>query len=101
MELLADLCRTIPAPPRAGRGRRPIPLADAVYSAVFKVYSTLSARRFSGDLEEAHERGFIGQQPHFNSVLKCLDNEEVTPILHGICSRSGVAYPEQRKSMSY
>jgi transposase len=82
MALLADLCRPIPDPPRKpGRGRKPIPMADAVYSAVFKVYSTLSARRFNGDLEEAHERGYIGTRPHFNSVLNVFDNPAVTPIL--------------------
>ncbi len=91
MELLADLCRGIPEPPRKpGRGRKPIPLADAVYSAVFKVYSTLSARRFSGDLEEAHERGHVGTLPHFNSVLNCLDNAAVTPILADLIRRSAL-----------
>src|SRR5437868_5915744 len=55
MALLADLCRPIPSPPRKlGRGRNPIPMADAVFSAVFKVYSTLSARRFNGDPEDPH-----------------------------------------------
>jgi hypothetical protein len=49
--LLADLCRGVPEPPRKpGRGRKPIPLADAVFASVFKVYSTGSARRFMCDL---------------------------------------------------
>src|SRR5207244_2433725 len=85
------LCRTIPEPPRKpGPGRKPIPLADAVYSAVFKVYSTLSARRFNGDLEEAHERGLIGCLPHFNSVLNCLDSKAATPILLDLIQRSSL-----------
>jgi len=91
MDLLADLCRTIPEPPRKpGPSRKPIPLADAVYSAVFKVYSTLAARRFNGDLEESHERGLIGCLPHFNSVLNCLDNPAVTPILLDLIQRSSL-----------
>jgi transposase len=82
MALLADLCRPVPDPPRKpGRGRKPIPMGDAVYSAVFKVYSTLSARRFNGDLEEAHGRGYVRTLPHFNSVLNVFDNPTVTPIL--------------------
>jgi hypothetical protein len=82
MALLADLCRPIPTPPRKpGRGRAPIPMADAIYSTVFKVYSTLSARRFNGDLEEAHERGYVSRPPSFNSVLNVFDNPAVTPIL--------------------
>ncbi len=91
MELLADLCRGIPEPPRKpGAGRPRVPRADAVYSACFKVYSMLSARRFAGDLEEAHERGFIGRLPHFNSVLNCLDSEEVTPVLLALIDRSAL-----------
>jgi hypothetical protein len=90
MEFLADLCRGIPEPPRQGRGRRPIPLCDAVYSAVFKVYSTLSARRFSGDLEEAHQRKLIGHLPHFNSVLNCLENPSVTAVLTDLVRRSSL-----------
>jgi hypothetical protein len=62
-DLLADLCGGVQEPsPKPGRGRRPIPLADAVFSAVFKVYSTVSARRFSCDLADAHERR--QDQPH-------------------------------------
>ncbi len=91
MDLLADLCSTIPEPPRKpGAGRKPIPLSDAVYSAVFKVYSTLSARRFNGDLEEAHKRKLISRLPHFNTVLNCLDNPAVTPILLDLIQRSSL-----------
>src|SRR5262249_39602538 len=42
-ELLAELCRTVEEPPRTGRGRPPIPLADQVYAATMKVYSLFSA----------------------------------------------------------
>jgi Transposase DDE domain/SWIM zinc finger len=95
MAFLADLCRGIPQPPpKSGPGRRPIPIADAVYSACFKVYSTLSARRFNGDLEEAHERGHVGCVPHFNSVLNCLDNPAVTPILTDLIRRSSLPLRE-------
>lgn len=95
MDLLADLCRPILSPaPKPGPGRRPLPLADAVYSAVFKVYSTLSARRFSGDLEEAHSQGHINCLPHFNSVLNCLESEAVTPVLIDLIQRSSLPLRE-------
>jgi Transposase DDE domain/SWIM zinc finger len=91
MQLLADLTTTIPEPPRKpGPGRPPIPLADAVYSAVFKVYSTMSARRFNGDLEDACDKGYVSRVPHFNSVLGCLDNPAVTPILTELIRLSGL-----------
>src|SRR5260370_940649 len=44
--LLADLCSGVVDPPRDVTGRKPIPLADRLFSVVFKVWSTLSSRRF-------------------------------------------------------
>ena len=53
-ELLADLCGSVEEPVAPGRvGRPPIPLADQIFAAVFKVYSTVSGRRFMCDLEDA------------------------------------------------
>jgi transposase len=89
MPLLADLCRSIPEPERKNQRGRPIPLADGLFAAVFKVYSGFSARRFACDLDEARERGHIGgRAPHFNSVLSVLDSEAVTPILTDLIGRS-------------
>lgn len=80
--LLADLCRDIPQPDRKPtRGQRPVRLADAVYAAIFKVFSGYSARRFTTDLEDAASRGHIERPIHFNSVLNVFDNPAVTPIL--------------------
>jgi hypothetical protein len=84
---LADLCSALPTPP-AKRGQQPIPPCDAAFCAVFKTYSTMSARRFNGDLENAQEQGFITRVPHFNSVLNFLDREESTPILEQFVTQS-------------
>jgi transposase len=100
--LLADLCATIPEPetPPAKRGRKPIPLADSLFALVFKVYSTLSARRFTCDLEEAHRRGHIGQAPHFNSVLNGLENPAATPVLFDLIRRSALPLREVESSFA-
>ena len=71
MELLADLCAGIPEP-APGRGRPRLPLGDMVFSAALKVYSGFSARRFSSDVADANAKGFIGNQPSFNSVNRYL-----------------------------
>lgn len=92
--LLADLCRNVPDLPAAKTGRKRIPLADALFAAVFKVYSTLSARRFMCDLDEAHRRGFIAHVPHFNSVLGVLDNPAVKPILFDLIRQSALPLRE-------
>jgi hypothetical protein len=70
--LLADLCGTLEDPP-AKTGRPRIPLRDAMFAAVFKVYSTVSGRRFVTDLQAAREVGHIGTAPHYNSVFRVFD----------------------------
>src|ERR1700728_2838330 len=47
--LLADLCKTInePAQDMSKGGPPRLSLRDSVYAAVFKIYSTMSARRFT------------------------------------------------------
>jgi len=90
-DLLADLCSTLPEPPRKpGRGRKPVTYRDGLFSAILKVYSLMSARRFSGELQSAHERGFIEHLPHFNTVLGIFDNPHATPILRGMIEASAL-----------
>jgi transposase len=92
-QLLADLCRTIAEPPRQPnpKGGRPrIPLATAVFCAVYKVYSMLSARRGTCDLEECERRGHIDHAPHYNSVLNALEDEKNTPILYELIRLSAL-----------
>jgi transposase len=85
--LLFDLCKDIVTPPQAGRGQRRLPMSDAIFAAAFKVYSTMSARRFTSDLCDAQAKGYIRKVPHFNSVLNVLDSEETTPILLALIER--------------
>lgn len=87
--LLADLCSGLTTEqPKTGRPR--LPLSDAVFSIVFKVYSTVSQRRFVSDLREAHERGYISSTPHFNSISNYLEKPELTPILHNLITESSL-----------
>jgi Transposase DDE domain/SWIM zinc finger len=88
--LLAGLCRTIQndAPPR--KGQKPLPLSDAIFSACFKVYSTVSGRRFASDLREAVERGHITKAPHFNSIYNYLENPAVTEILRSLITQTAL-----------
>ncbi len=89
--LLADLCRgVVQPPPNPKGGRPPMPMDDAVFSAVFKVYALVSARRFMSDLREAHERGHISQVPCFNGVLGVLALEDTTAILMAMIRQSSL-----------
>jgi transposase len=88
--LLFDLCKDIETPAQEGRGQRRLPLSDAVFAAVFKVYSTISARRFACDLADATDKGYLAKAPHFNSVLNYLDDESLYPILLELIERSSL-----------
>ena len=90
LALLADLCRGIHEPPPAKTGRPRIPLADAVFAACFKVYSTFSGRRFMSDLRAAKEAGYTRATPHYNSIFNYLENPEVTPILRTLIVESSL-----------
>ncbi len=85
--LLYDLCQGIEEPAQ-NMGRPRLSLRDMVFSAVFKVYSTVSTRRFMCDLSGACSRGYISTVPHFNSILNYLDTESLTPILHDLIHTS-------------
>jgi hypothetical protein len=63
-------------------------LADAAFAAVYKVWSGLSARRFTCDLEDAAERGHVATAIHFNSVLNALDNPAVSAAMTDMIARS-------------
>jgi transposase len=89
-ELLFDLTRDIPEPERAGAGRKPHTVKDSVFSMVFKVYSTFSARRFSSDLREAHARGYLSRSVPGLKAAIFMENPAFTPILKGLVARSAL-----------
>lgn len=78
--LLYQLCDGIEQPTQL-RGRPQLSLRDMVFSAVYKIYSTSSSRRFMSDLEEAYRAGYIRQIPHFNAISTYLMKEEIAWLL--------------------
>jgi transposase len=87
--LLHDLCQGIPEPPQTQRRPR-LPLADMLFAATFKVYSTFSGRRFMTDLREAHGTGHIARLPHYNSIFHYLERPDLTPILRELITVSSL-----------
>jgi transposase len=87
--LLRDLVASVPSPEQK-RGRPQLPLSDMLFSACFKVYSTVSGRRFMSDLRTAQALGLIDRTPHYNSIFNVLDKESVTPILSELVTRSAL-----------
>ena len=87
--LLRDLVSDVPSP-EYKRGRPSLPLSDMIFSATYKVYSTVSGRRFMTDLRAAADSGMIAATPRYNSIFNVLDRESLTPILRELITRSAL-----------
>lgn len=97
--LLANLCKGVGSPSQTnGRPRKP--LEDMMFACVYKIYSTFSSRRFTTDLIEAHQKGYLEKLPHFNSVLRYLDNEMLTPYLQMLIEESSLPLSALEKTFS-
>jgi hypothetical protein len=66
IDLLHDICSGVAEPERQKNGRPPLPIHDALFAACYKIYSTVSGRRFVTDLRDAQARGYI--QKHHTSI---------------------------------
>jgi transposase len=93
-ELLADLCQGVPEPPKphggVKGGRPPVSMADRVFAAAFKVYSTMSTRRASSDMREARGKGHLSTAPHYSRVARFLEDPTMTPILGNLIRESAL-----------
>ncbi len=79
--LLYQLCQGIGSPAQYGRGQRRLPLEDMIFAMCFKVYSTVSGRRFMTDLRDAHAKGYVENLPCYNSIFNYFESEVSTPYL--------------------
>jgi transposase len=87
--LLYELCRSLPEPEQQ-RGRPRLSLADIIFATTFKVYSTVSGRRFATDLREAHTKGYLAKLPSYNSVFRYFESEALTPYLYELIGTSAL-----------
>ena len=88
-KLLHDLCKGIGEPSqKVGRPR--LPFDDMIFSACFKVYSTVSGRRFMSDLRDAHGKGFISKLPCYNSIFNYFEDEAMTAYLKMMIEESSL-----------
>lgn len=94
VRLLRDLCATVATPQQQGAGNRRLPWSDMIFSSAFKVYSTVSARRFMCDLRDAEHRGLVERAPRYNSIFDFMQQEEVTPVLHDLITASSLPLRE-------
>jgi transposase/predicted nucleic acid-binding Zn finger protein len=79
--LLHKLCQGVGSPAQHGAGRRFLPLEDVIFALAFKVYSTVSGRRFMTDLRDAHAKGYLSEVPSYNAIFDYFNTSMVTDYL--------------------
>ena len=89
LSLLSELCRGIEEPIQTF-GRPRIPLAEVVFANTYKVYSTVSGRRFTSDLRAAQAKGYLTRTPHYTSLSRYLENPTLTPFLKQLIEASSL-----------
>ncbi len=88
-KLLKPLCDGIVEPSRKpGPGRPSIPLRDAVFGAVMKIYSGFSGRRAGTDIRECANKGYIDEAMHHNSISNFLKLPSTTALLKSLIEES-------------
>lgn len=89
LALLYELCAGIDEPIQT-MGRPRLSMADMIFSSAYKVYSTVSSRRFMTDLKDAYARRYLARLPHYNSIIGYLEKEELTPYLKQLIELSSL-----------
>ncbi len=87
--LLHQLCQGVGEPAQYN-GRPRLPLEDMIFAMAFKVYSTVSGRRFMSDLREAHAKAYISKLPCYNSIFNYFEDEMLTPYLQMLIEESSL-----------
>jgi hypothetical protein len=88
--LLSELCSGVDEPPQSKCGRRPHRVRDALFAMTFKVYSTVSARRFHCDLKDAHAKGHTTNRVPGVKVAAFLENPAHAPLLQRLIAQSSL-----------
>jgi hypothetical protein len=87
--LLVELLKGVGEPSQT-LGRPRIPFEDMIFSVAFKVFSTVSGRRFMSDLRDTHAKGHISKLPCYNSIFNYLESETLTPYLKMLVEESSM-----------
>ncbi|MCA1558168.1 MAG: transposase [Acidobacteria bacterium] len=87
--LLHKLCEGVGEPAQV-IGRPRLPLEDMIFSMAFKVYSTVSGRRFMSDLRDAHGKGYVATPPSYNTIFRYFESEVLTPYLKMLVEESSL-----------
>jgi transposase len=87
--LLHQLCQGVGSPAQMN-GRPRHSFEDMIFAMAFKVYSTVSGRRFMTDLRDAHAKGYMESLPCYNSIFNYFESETLTPYLKMLIEESSL-----------
>jgi transposase len=99
LSFLYELCSGIEEPAQTF-GRPRLPLADIIFAAAFKTYSTVSGRRFVSDLRDAKAKGYLSKMPSYNSIFDYLKMESLTPYLKQMIADSSLPLQSIEKNFA-
>ncbi len=99
-KLLASLCKGVGEPTLPMKTKPRIAFEDILFACVFKVFSTVSARRFTVDLDEARKKGFIDSPIHYNTLLRYFEYETLAPHLKMMIEESSLPLAALEKSFA-
>jgi transposase len=87
--LLHELCAGIDEPIQT-MGRTRHQMRDMIFAIVYKVYSTVSSRRFMSDLKEAYVKGYISKLPSYNSIIDYFESPQLASYLQWLITQSSL-----------
>jgi transposase/predicted nucleic acid-binding Zn finger protein len=87
--LLHQLCGGVGEPAQTN-GRPRLPLEDMIFAMAFKVYSTVSGRRFMTDLRDAQAKGYLSALPSYNTIFRYFESEVLTDYLKMLIEESAL-----------
>lgn len=94
LELLHELTSQIPQPKRNGAGRPKANLGEMVFTCCLKQYLDFSSRRSESDFQQAVQMGYIDHAPHFNTILKYLNDPLMKKVLVKLIEISAIPLKE-------
>lgn len=83
-EILNKICSMIIEYPETKRGRPTVPIKDAIFAMVCKVYSMKSGRRATHNINLAYEKEYISRKVPPTTISDYMRMSDITPILTGL-----------------
>ena len=93
VKLLRELCNTVEQPPHTN-GRPRLPISDMLFSVAYKVYSTMSTRRFMSDIRDAETKGLMACLPSTTTIFRRMEDPALTPLLKALIEQSALPLRE-------